>query len=568
MNLKISTLFVFCIALILHHQMLAQHNFELYNDGALVHVQAGAEVHVWGDVHNYQATGDLQNNGLIKVQGNMYSDALFQQSGTGTTLLENSDVNTTENQFISGSYAVRTGNPSDIGVNDGSFYNLELANSQGIVYLDNTAAGANPQFVADVRNSVNFNAGSVVNNLVTANVGLNVPTYPANGAAYAAEFGMMNNAAGLGNFIGNNASLNGNMSATDQGYVVGKLRRAINDAVGGIYQYPVGLEPAAINAQRGFQYIHLNLDAGGNYNVIRSYFQTGSPNNAAVATECSGYQMDDFWGNRHGEWVFDDFTGSGTGNYEVKVWPQDPSVPFNGTVWTISKDDVFEYPAPDPLHNDCGPTSVGLDRGPFNGFSEFGLVSSVILLESEIINLEANAINNKFIKVDWSTSKEVDVDHFVIERSTDDANFSPITTHTAVGNSLIPQNYFIDDYAVLANINYYYRVKVVHVDGSVKYTHSVVAALVNDGSVETVNLFPNPIAEGEATIEITSTTENSTSILVYDAIGQLICSKIVAVQKGLNTFTIDTDDWPSAVYYVRISNDKSSTIKELIKSDK
>ena len=109
----------------------AQHNNELYNDGALIHVQAGAEVHVWGDVHMREATGNLQNNGLIKVQGHSYSDNLFQQSGTGIYRVENSDVNTGERQFIQGSYAVRGGQAAT-GVNDGSFYNLELANDQGI----------------------------------------------------------------------------------------------------------------------------------------------------------------------------------------------------------------------------------------------------------------------------------------------------------------------------------------------------------------------------------------------------------------------------------------------------
>ena len=53
---------------------------------------------------------------------------------------------------------------------------------------------------------------------------------------------MMNNNAGL-TTIGNAASIGGNMSAIDQGYVIGKLRRAINDAAGGIYEFPVGLEP-------------------------------------------------------------------------------------------------------------------------------------------------------------------------------------------------------------------------------------------------------------------------------------------------------------------------------------
>ncbi|MFT5780239.1 MAG: hypothetical protein ACI837_003200, partial [Crocinitomicaceae bacterium] len=137
------------IALLSATSSFAQHNNEFFNDGALVHVQAGAEVHVWGDVHNVQATGNLHNDGLIKMQGNAYSDNLFQQTGTGIYRVENSDVNIGERQFISGSYAVR-GGQALTSVDDGSFFDLQLANDQGIVYLVGVGN------IADVRNSVNF----------------------------------------------------------------------------------------------------------------------------------------------------------------------------------------------------------------------------------------------------------------------------------------------------------------------------------------------------------------------------------------------------------------------------
>jgi hypothetical protein len=56
-----------------------------------------------------KATAELENNGLIKTHGNSYSDALFQNTGTGTYRIENSGVNTSERQFIQGSFAVRGG---------------------------------------------------------------------------------------------------------------------------------------------------------------------------------------------------------------------------------------------------------------------------------------------------------------------------------------------------------------------------------------------------------------------------------------------------------------------------
>lgn len=567
-NFTLNSLFLTAALYALPSQ--AQHNNEFYNNGALVHIQAGAQVHVWGDVHMRTATGLLENNGLLKVQGNMYSDALFQQRGTGTTLMENSNVNTTERQFISGSYAVR-GGVAQIGVNDGSFYNLEVNNTQRAVYLINTGVGATPQYVADVRGSVNFNPAGLgaanATNIVTHNIGLSgAAVYPANGSAYTAEFGMMNSAQGNGNYLNSTQAVSGNLSTVDNGYIIGKHRRAI-DPAGGTYGYILGLEPAGVSAARGFQYIHM-LFGANTYEVLRGYFENASPNSSmGAAIECSGYDMNDFWGNRHGEWVFDDINGVAGGDYEVRVWPQDPAVPWAGSVWTISKDDVFLYPSPDPLHNDCGPGPSNLPRGPFNGFSEFGVVSGIILLDTRIIDLMATPINNKYIKVDWTTDKEQDVDYFVIERSTDDANFVALTTQDAVGNSPVPTSYFTNDMAVLPNINYYYRVKIVDMDGTVEYTHSVVASLTKDGNVETVNVFPNPISVGNATLEITSTIDKESTIVVYDAIGQLITSKVVSVRKGINTYTLETQDWPAAVYYVHVNSALSSTVKELIKID-
>ena len=117
-------LIIFLLLFLNSQHLIAQHSNELYNDGALISVQNGAEIHVKGDVH--MIGGSLENNGLILTQGNSYSDNTFQQLGTGTYRIENSVTNAGERQFIQGSFAVR-GGQSKIGTDDGSFYDLELA---------------------------------------------------------------------------------------------------------------------------------------------------------------------------------------------------------------------------------------------------------------------------------------------------------------------------------------------------------------------------------------------------------------------------------------------------------
>lgn len=534
----------------------AQHNNEFYNDGALVHIQNNAEVHVWGDVHMMGATGQLENNGLLKTQGDMYSDANFQQSGTGTTRIENSDVNIGQTQRISGSYAVRGTGSANKGVDDGSFYNLELANDQGIVWLEVSATAGSTRYVADVRNSVNFGAGGTVNRIITADPS----AIPTNGSGYGAVFGVMNETAGLGAMNNNTVSLFGNSSGTDIGYVQGNLRRQIA-AGGGAYGYVLGLEPAGAGAQRGMQYARIDFGAN-TYDVVEGYFESGLSNAIAGSpVECSGYDIDYFGGNDHGQWIFDNPTG-GAGSYEMWIWPQDDNYPTKA-VWFVTKDNAIDG-TPDM----CGTSPVGLSRSGFNGFSSFDAAAGDIILETELTDLTATPVENRFIRVDWTTEKESDVDYFIIERSTDNNNFEAITTHTAVGNSLVPQSYFIDDQAVVPGVNYYYRIKIMNVDGTYEYTYVVVASLEEDGNIENVSVFPNPIGgENNVTLEIRALTDQDIHIVVYDAIGQRVYDQSTGMQEGFNQYTLPAKDWADGAYFIHIVGDTFSTTEELIKAD-
>ncbi len=533
----------------------AQHNNELYNDGALIHVQAGAEVHVWGDVHMREATGNLQNNGLIKVQGHSYSDNLFQQSGTGIYRVENSDVNTGERQFIQGSYAVRGGQAAT-GVNDGSFYNLELANDQGIVYLVGTGN------IADVRNSVDFNAGATYNRIVTHDINATGPiTYPANGSAYTAVFGVMNPATGLGPLANNTVSLNGNMSGVDAGYVQGNLRRAVS-ALGGQYNYVVGLEPAGAGAQRGMQYVLLDFNAN-NYDVITGFFETASSNAGIAGLECSGEFIDYWGGSDHGEWILNDITGTGAGTYGVTVYPQDDNL-ITAPVWIITKDNTFQGTA-----NDCGPSPVGLSRSGFNGFSEFGVAATTSALPIELIDISAVGVEDH-IKVVWNVASESNLSHYELERSEDGIDFELIATLDAEGNTTNTLSYQHEDYDVRRFQHYYYHVRSVDLDGSFEYTPSVVASIDGYGegfNENAVSIYPNPTTSNTA-VAIHADQQMSIVMTVMTASGQLVHEQKLLLNSGNTIVNLASNEWANGVYIVELRDELSgkSITKRLIKN--
>ena len=538
--MKCTILLLFsCLA----YTLFSQHNNEFYNNGAEVTVQTGAEVYVMGDFHNYQTSGLLRNNGFIEIQGHALSDNLFQQRGTGTARMINNDVNAGQTQYISGSYAVRGGQAS-IGVNDGSFYNLELGNDQGIVWLNGTGT------IADVRNSVNFNgpASPVVNRIITHD-----PTaIPANGNGYSATFGVMNPSAGLGGLVNNTVSSNGNMSGTDNGYIQGNFRRAISPG-GGTYNYLLGLEPAGAGAQRGIQYMNLIIGAN-NYDVISGYFQFGLSNAFPVSVECSGFIIDYFGGVDHGQWVMSDIDAIGAGPFEVRVWPQDDNFPAQ-SVWTVTKDNSLQGTA-----NDCGPTPVGLDRAGFSGMGQFGVAAAIVnLLPAELINIWATPeVDN--IEVGWLVGSEFNLDYYELQRSENGIDFEPIATIDAVGTTQSEHTYTYNDYNVGRNKIYYYRYQSFDHDFSTEFSPVVSSQLSgSDDFTESILLYPNPTTGGlyvELTLELNSEIE----LIVFNSTGQQVVLRQLQGSDGNNVFVLDAQEWASGVYIVQLTEVRTGEV--------
>lgn len=544
-----------CIALLSGATVFAQaHNFEFNNQGALVRVQPGADIYVQGDVYMEGATATFNNDGFMEVQGNMYSDNLFQQRGAGTVRMENNDVNVSERQFIEGSYAVR-GGQTQIGNNDGSFYNLELANTQGVVHLVGSGN------VADVRNSVDFlpagATGSPPRNRVVTH---DTNAVPANGSGYAATFGMMNPTPGLGTFLNNSVGAGGNSSTVDAGYVQGNLRRAISPT-GGQYGYLEGLEPAGAGAARGFQYIRLDFSAN-TYDVVTSFYEQGSPNVIGGSpTEC-GYAINYFAGADHGEWMFAAENAVGAGAYEVIIWPQDGNWPAQ-SIWFVTKDNAIQGTL-----GDCGPTPVGLDRTAFNGFlspSEFDFAGSSLILDANELLLSASPVDNRYIEVRWQNLEERNLASYQLERSLDKQVFEKIAEQNPAGNDNQAWSYQHPDYNVIPNMDYFYRVRYIDHDGMEFLTNTVQARLGAQGLSAEINVYPVPVGSQGLNLEISAPEDKEYTVVIYDAIGKLVWEQELSVAAGLSVRQIDTGDWAVGTYFMHLRSAGESLVKEIIR---
>ena len=105
-------------------------------------------------------------------------------------------------------------------------------------------------------------------------------------------------------------------------------------------------------------------------------------------------------------------------------------------------------------------------------------------LPLDLLSFTGNLQNNNTVLLNWKTENEINTSHFVIERSTDGIRYSGIGNVTANGrnNAGGSFNYsFTDNDAVnQSSQRLYYRLKMVDIDGSLKYSNIVSVSMPFD----------------------------------------------------------------------------------------
>lgn len=534
-----------------------------YNNGAAVTVQPGTLITVQGDMTNNGATvtgiTHLNNNGFIWLQGNAYGDNAFKQTGTGTLRLQNKTALYTAPyagetyQVIQGGYRVNGGQSAIAGTTDGSVYDLELDNQAGYVFVKTNT---------DVRNSVDFKPASVtvdgntiapngvINRILTYDPGSSASpaSAPSNGANYTAVFGMMNNAGGLGNFKNLSTNLAANTTVSDNAYIQGKLRRALNTATGGSYGFPMGLEPGTSSTSaRGIQYAVLNFTAN-NYDVLTGYFQQGSDNTvAAPGTVCSlagGFQY--YGSSNHGEWIFSPQSSS-TESYDLTIYPQDYGT-LSSTKFFITKDNAV----PVPGTQSCGISPDGLNVTGIKGFSEFGFAGGNVLVPVKLLSFTGQ-MNHCIASLNWKVADEQNLLNYQLQYSLTGYDFSYAGTLLPAGTN---SNYQLKHTPSQPG-KIIYRLKMTDVDGQVSYSN-IVTLYNNCGSAE-ISVFPNPAN--------TATTiwgaKAGSGISLYNTAGSLLLQKKA---NGSGMDELDLSRLPEAVYIVKIiDRENNITVIKLCK---
>ena len=167
----------------------------------------------------------------------------------------------------------------------------------------------------------------------------------------------------------------------------------------------------------------------------------------------------------------------------------------------------------------------------------------------DLLAFEVQKEGNYAGQIAWTTAQEVDIDEFVIERSTDAIEFKAVERVSAQLG--LDYNYYnvIDAYPNIPMS--YYRLKIVETDGSFYY--SPIRSLRFEKPIEDVKLIPNP--SNEAVQIILNTTNDADFLMeVYNISGQKIMERGVEGNKGVHKITLETSEWGEGIYLVRLAS--------------
>ena len=180
-------------------------------------------------------------------------------------------------------------------------------------------------------------------------------------------------------------------------------------------------------------------------------------------------------------------------------------------------------------------------------------------LPLDLLSFSGNAQNGG-IQLLWETANEVNVKHFEVESSSDAAHFNPIATLAAQGNT--SNRYLLFDQDFPQGNQVYYRLKMVDLDGSSRY--SEVISVQNTGNQPTweATIFPNPVACGkQLTLRLSECPESEIKISLWNTAGAKLTEASFNARNGAMEYTLKlTEQLSAGVYHLRLTDEHERTV--------
>jgi hypothetical protein len=178
-------------------------------------------------------------------------------------------------------------------------------------------------------------------------------------------------------------------------------------------------------------------------------------------------------------------------------------------------------------------------------------VGSSLVLPITLANFSGIERNGSNL-LQWSTKSEQNSAYFDIQRSENGSDFTTIAKVNAAGNSSVVKNYQFTDNELSTSSVFYYRLKMVDIDGTSKF--SPIIFIRNSNSALTT-VYPNP-ARNQITINISDKSLINTQALLSD-LGGKVLQRISLNQVSTQ---VDISRYGSGIYLLKFKDGKTIKI--------
>ncbi len=208
-----------------------------------------------------------------------------------------------------------------------------------------------------------------------------------------------------------------------------------------------------------------------------------------------------------------------------------------------------------------GRWEVTFDVRGFSGFFVYTSASNLALpLRLTSFSGSKQGLFNRLV---WTTGQEQNTGSFELQRSKEGAAFTSIATMAAAGNSAVPKSYsYADNIAGQNQAAWYYRLKMIDLDGTFTYSNIVIIRDNSTGFV--VSVSPNPFTD-QLNLQVEAAVGESARLTLTDIRSKSLRQETVLLQKGVNNFAVGgLGQLQAGVYMLSVkTNTRQQTIQLL-----
>ena len=167
--------------------------------------------------------------------------------------------------------------------------------------------------------------------------------------------------------------------------------------------------------------------------------------------------------------------------------------------------------------------------------------------------------NTGSVTISWSATDELNNDRYIVERSADGINYTPIlTVRSGVANRTGTFNYSATDQLPLTGLNYY-RLVQYDKDGNKTY-YGVRTVTFSGVQYSEIQLYPNP-ASGSFVIRTQPDALKKGIVAITDASGRTVMTTKLPASGVLN---ISTQHMLNGIYFVHVNTNGNTTTSKLV----